>query len=198
MAKPYLLFTLHAKICGIEPPIWRRVEVEGGDSLRKLHHILQAAFGWHDAHLHEFEIGDNRYVMMDIEDMLEFMDPKTTFDDRKVKLEKVAYQDLRFIYRYDFGDCWDHDVVVEKVEIVNAEPDGCAYVVAGARACPPEDVGGPGGYQRFLETIRDRLRSEEARDLRRWAGRDFDAELFDRRAANAALERMTANGWGRR
>ena len=53
-----------------------RVKVEGGDSLRKLHHILQAAFGWHDAHLHKFEMGDNRYVMMDIDEMLELMDPK--------------------------------------------------------------------------------------------------------------------------
>lgn len=115
-----------------------------------------------------------------------------------MKLEKVAYQDLRFVYKYDFGDRWDHDVVVEKVEVVNAERDGCAYVVAGARACPPEDVGGPRGYQRFWETIRERPRSQEARDLRRWAGQDSDVELFDRRAANAAQVRMAANGWGRR
>ena len=90
MAKSYRLFTLHVQIRDIDPPIWRRVQVEGGESLRKLHHILQAAFGWHDAHLHEFEINGSAYVMMDIEDMLEFMDPEKTFDDRRVKLEKVA------------------------------------------------------------------------------------------------------------
>jgi hypothetical protein len=198
MAKSYRLFTLHVQIRDVEPPIWRRIQVEGGESLRRLHHILQAAFGWHDAHLHEFEIDDDRYVMTDIEDMLEFMDPEKTFDDRKAKLEKVAYEDLRFVYLYDFGDCWHHDVAVENVEIVSTEPYGCAYVIAGARACPPEDVGGPGGYQRFLDTIREQPRSKEARDLKRWAGHDFDAELFDRRAANAALLRMASNGWGRK
>jgi len=198
MTKPYRLFTLHVQIRDIDPPIWRRVQVEGGDSLRKLHHILQAALGWHDAHLHEFEIDGKAYVMMDIEDMLEFMDPEKTFDDRKVKLEKVAHEGLRFVYKYDFGDCWDHDIVVEKIDIVKTEPYGCAHIVAGARACPPEDVGGPHGYQRFLETLREHPKSEEARDLRLWAGRDFDAELFDRRAANAALLRMASNGWGRK
>ena len=198
MAKSYRLFTLHVQIRDIDPPIWRLVQVEGGESLRKLHHILQAAFGWHDAHLHEFEIDGNAYVMTDVEDMLEFMDPKKTFDDRKVKLEKVAREDSHFVYKYDFGDCWDHDVVVEKIDTVKTEPYDCAYIVAGARACPLEDVGGPHGYQRFLETLREQPESEEARDLRRWAGRDFDAEVFDRRAANAALLRMASNSWGRK
>ena len=137
MAKSYPLFTLHAQIRDIEPPIWRRVQVEGGESLRKLHHILQAAFGWQDAHLHEFVIDGKAYVMMDVEDMLEFMDPKTTFDDRKVKLEKVANQDSRFVYKYDFGDGWDHDVVVEKIDIVKTEPYGCAHIVAGRYAKKP-------------------------------------------------------------
>jgi hypothetical protein len=88
--------------------------------------------------------------------------------------------------------------VVEKIDVLKAEPDGCAYVVAGARACPPEDVDGPHGYQRFLETLREQPESKEAHDLRRWTGRDFDAELFDRRVANAALLRMASNGWGGR
>ena len=104
MAKPYRLFTLHAQIRDIDPPIWRRVQVEGGESLRKLHHILQAAFGWHDAHLHEFEIDGKAYVMTDIEDMLEFMDPDKTFDDRKVKLEKVR---ISVNVTADFGNVTD-------------------------------------------------------------------------------------------
>ncbi|MEX3960556.1 hypothetical protein C9I57_28190 [Trinickia symbiotica] len=90
MAKSYRLFTLHAQIRDIDPPISRRVQVQGGESLRKLHDILQAAFGWHDADLHEFEVNDKAYVVMDVGHMLEFMDSKKKFDDRKVKVSRCA------------------------------------------------------------------------------------------------------------
>ena len=196
MAKPYQLYTLHVQIRDITPLIWRRVQVEGFDSLRKLHHILQAAFGWTDSHLHEFEIDDKTYAMFDHDDVLVSMDPDNTFDDRKTKLQKVAYPGLTFLYKYDFGDGWEHDIAVEKVEFIEGEPQGCAYIVAGERACPPEDVGGPFGYQEFLDSLREQPESEEDNDYRRWAGPDFDAELFDRRAANAALLRMAWNRWG--
>lgn len=196
MAKSFRLYTLHAQIRDINPPIWRRIQIEGFDSLRRLHHTLQAAFGWTDSHLHEFEIDDKTYAMFELDDVLESMDPDNTFDDRKTKLEKAAYPGVRFVYKYDFGDCWEHDIVVEKVEIIEGEPRGCPHVIAGARACPPEDVGGPFGYQEFLDTLHEHPESEEVNDYRRWAGHDFDAELFDRRAANATLLRMAWNRWG--
>ncbi|MFL9994206.1 plasmid pRiA4b ORF-3 family protein [Paraburkholderia sediminicola] len=196
MAKFYQLYTLRVQIRDINPPIWRRVRVEGFESLRKLHHILQAAFGWTASHLHEFEIDDKTYAMFDLDDVLDSMDPDNTFDDRKTRLQKVAYPGVSFLYKYDFGDGWEHDIVVEKIEPIECEPDGCAHILAGARACPPEDVGGPFGYQGFLDTLRERPDSEEAKDYRRWVGEDFDAELFDRRAANATLLRMAWNRWG--
>jgi hypothetical protein len=196
MAKSYQLYTLRVEIRGVSPPIWRRVQVEGFDSLRKLHHILQAAFGWTGSHLHDFKINDKTYAMLDLDDALDGMDPNKIFDDRKTRLQKVAYLGLNFVYNYDFGDGWEHDIVVEKVEPIDGEPYGCAQILAGARACPPEDVGGPFRYQDILDTLHKRPRSEEAKDYLRWAGEDFDAELFDRRAANAALLRMAWNRWG--
>jgi hypothetical protein len=196
MAKSFTLYTLHVQIRDVSPPVWRRINVEGATTLRKLHHILQAAFGWSSSHLHEYEIEHSRYAMFDIDDVLDSMDPDATFDDRKTKLQKVAYPGLRFVYEYDFGDGWNHDIVVETMKFIDGEPQGIAYISAGARACPPEDVGGPWGYENFLTTLRDEPDSEEGQRLRTWIGDGFDPEQFDRHAANATLLRMAWNRWG--
>lgn len=198
MAKSFQRYTLRVQLQHIEPPIWRRIEVEGTESLRKLHHIVQAAFGWTDRHLHDFLIDGNTYAMFEVDDVLDFANPDTTFDDRKIRLHKVVQLGSRVLYRYDFGDGWDHDIVVEKVETIEREPWGVATVIDGARACPPEDVGGPPGYAAFLDALQNHPESEEAEHYRSWVGPGFDAELFDLRAANAALLRMAANRWGTR
>lgn len=196
MTKSFTLYTLRAQIRDISPPIWRRIQVEGFISLRKLHHILQAAFGWSGSHLHEYEIEYNRYARFEDDDVLESMDPDATFDDRKTKLQKVLWPGLSFVYEYDFGDGWKHDIVVETMEFIESEPQGVAHIVAGERACPLEDVGGPWGYENLLSALRGHSRSEEAKELRVWAGEGFDPEMFDRRAANAVLLRMAWNRWG--
>lgn len=89
MAKSFQRFTLHVQLQHIDPPIWRRIEVEGTESLRKLHHILQAAFGWEDTHLHDFLIDGMAYAMFEVDDVLDFADPGTSADDQKVRLQKV-------------------------------------------------------------------------------------------------------------
>ncbi|MEK7914882.1 plasmid pRiA4b ORF-3 family protein [Burkholderia contaminans] len=198
MPKSFQRFTLNVTLQHIDPPIWRRIEVEGTESLRKLHHILQAAFGWEDTHLHDFLIDGMTYAMFEVDDVADFADPDTTADDRKVRLQTVLKPGSRFVYRYDFGDGWNHNVVVEKMETVDSEPWGEAQVIDGARACPPEDVGGPRGYQAFLDTLSHDPDSEQAARYRNWIGPGFDAELFDLRAANAALLRMASNRWGNR
>ncbi|HDR8983170.1 plasmid pRiA4b ORF-3 family protein [Burkholderia vietnamiensis] len=198
MAKSFQRYTLHVQLLYIEPHIWRRIVVEGPDSLRKLHHILQAAFGWEDTHLHDFLIDGKTYAQFDIEAGLEFMDLTKTFDDRKAKLGKVLRPDSRIIYRYDFGDGWDHQIVIENIETIEDESWGESRVIDGARACPPEDVGGAPGYEMFLTTLRDSPDSEEADHYRQWIGPGFDPELFDIRAANAALMRLATNRWGNR
>ncbi|VWC56502.1 plasmid pRiA4b ORF-3 family protein [Burkholderia contaminans] len=198
MAKSFQRLTLNAALQHIDPPIWRRIEVEGTESLRKLHHILQAAFGWEDSHLHDFLIDGMTYAMFEVDDVMDFADPSTTADDRKIRLQTVLKPGSRFIYRYDFGDGWNHNVVVEKMETVESEPWGEAQVIDGARACPPEDVGGPRGYEAFLDTLSRDPDSEQAARYRNWIGPGFDAELFDLRAANAALLRMASNRWGNR
>lgn len=199
MVKQYRIITLHIEINGIVPPVWRRIAVDGDLSLRALHHIIQAAFGWTDAHLHEFRVEGKTYSMLDNEHVLEggFDDDEEMLDDRKGKLNRLLYPGQRFTYQYDFGDNWVHAIKVEAIE-QRPEPMGSAWVIDGRRACPPEDVGGIPGYDEFVNTLKEDPASQEAMDYLRWVGGSFDAELFDRRMANAALLRMAWNGWGRK
>jgi hypothetical protein len=195
MAKRAHIITLHVSIDLVVPPVWRRIEVDADITLRNLHHILQAAFGWTTSHLHEFEIEHVTYAMLDDEYLHELIEVPYAppLDDRKTKLGRLVYRGQRFIYLYDFGDSWRHTIHVESIAEW-PEKLGYANVTDGAGACPPEDVGGPYGYRKFLEAIKRRLRTPEGRELLDWAGGKFDANVFDKRAANAALLRMASNG----
>ncbi|AKK24613.1 plasmid pRiA4b ORF-3 family protein [Pandoraea oxalativorans] len=197
MAKSFQRFTLHVQLEHIEPPIWRRIEVEGTESLRKLHHILQAAFGWEDAHPYSFVVDGTTYARPDVDDMPHSADPPTLADDRKVRLHKILKPGAQLRYWYDFGDGWEHAIFVETMATIESEPWGAAQIVEGARACPPEDVGGPPGYEAFLRALRHDPQGDEAAQYRSWVGPGFDAEQFDLRAANATLRRMAANRWGK-
>lgn len=197
MAQQAKIITLYIELEEIVPPIWRRIVVDDDITLRALHHIIQAAFGWADSHLHEFNIEGRAYAMLDNENVLEIIEDRDMpGDDRKGKLQKLIYPGQRLDYQYDFGDNWRHTIKVEKIDVV-AEKMGSAHIIDGQRAAPPEDVGGVSGYEDFLTEIQDPS-SEQGRDYLRWVDGSFDPELFDRRAANNALLRMAWNGWGKK
>lgn len=186
------LYCLRIELEGIAPAIWRRIWIEGNASLIKLHHTIQAAMGWTDAHLHEFQIGGVIYATPHSEDAPD----RVIVDERRVRLDKVLTRISRFGYMYDFGDDWQHTLTVEKVVPLPEHWRGCAYLEAGERACPPEDAGGPYSYQEFLDRLTKNPRHKEVREFLSWAGQDFDPNRFDRHAANAALLRMAWNQWG--
>jgi hypothetical protein len=152
-----LVYQLKITLRDIKPPVWRRVQVKDC-TLAQLHDIIQTCMGWDDAHLHEFEIGGERYG-----DPLQWQDDfggeMEVGNEGKVKLSQVVDQGLKkFGYVYDMGDNWGHTIQVEKV--LDAEP-GVRYprCVAGKRACPPEDCGGPWGYGDFLQAIQSGMRN---------------------------------------
>ena len=190
------LYTLRIELQPDElhPLTWRQLQVDGRISLGKLHHFIQAAFGWTDAHLHEFVINGRTFATPDRED--EFYQREVE-DERQAFLNRLVSYGSAFLYRYDFGDNWEHFVIVEKVEQdLKSDPYGGAWIIDGAGACPPEDVGGVPGYHNFLQTLQTEPDSDEALDLLEWAGGAFDPHQFDRRAANAAIQRMLWNRWG--
>ncbi len=120
-------------------------------SLSRLHAVLQIVMGWTNSHLHQFKAGGRYYGEPDPE----FAEMLEVVDERQVRLNQIAPDvKARFVYEYDFGDSWEHELVVEK--ILSAEK-GAQYprCMDGKRACPPDDVGGVWGYQDFLEAMRD-------------------------------------------
>lgn len=193
LSKPCLI-TLRIELVGTTPLVWRRITLDGRSSFANLHHVIQSAMGWHDAHLHQFRI-NNRYIGVP--------DPESdapewhTEDERKVFLNRVLTDDAVFTYLYDFGDGWEHRLLVEEYDDSDDLRcgDGDAWVDAGERACPPEDCGGVGGFQDFLEKLEDEPYSDESKELREWAGLDYDPARFDRQAANAAIKRLLWNRW---
>jgi len=168
---PDRVYQLKATIVGTKPPVWRRLLVSETTTLANLHEILQAAFGWWDCHLHEFEIGGARYGADDGDGW--GAPPK---DERRARLGTVASERSVLKYVYDFGDDWEHKVVVEKILPAEA---GANYpaCIGGRRACPPEDCGGVWGYEEFLAAISD-PEHDEHDSMLEWVGGEFDPGAF--------------------
>jgi hypothetical protein len=179
------IYQIKVTLDGIHPPIGRRILVPGNITLLKLHDIIQIVMGWEDYHLHMFTI--EGVIYGDPEDD-EYGD-LGTLDEANVKLSQVINgEKQRFMYEYDFGDSWDHTLLVEKI----LPPEGGIHYpicVKGKRACPPEDVGGVRGYENFLEAISD-PRHDEHEEYLMWVGGEFDPEAFDLEKVNAQLRSM--------
>lgn len=184
------LYLLHVQLAEIEPPVWRRVAVPGPHTLHALHGILQAVMPWQDCHLYQFEISGTRYEDPNPDDR----DPSVP-DPRAITLDQlVLVQGSRFQYTYDFGDDWLHDLTVEGA--VPLPRDVMLPVcLGGARAAPPDDCGGIGGYEELIAAAR-RPQSAAAREFREWLGRVYDPEELDLAAINARLSHGAP--WGGR
>jgi hypothetical protein len=165
-----------------KPPVWRRVLVPATIRLNRLHDVIQIAMGWEDSHLHAFEAGGVDYGPPDAE--LGHVDERRTAIGRLIREPGD-----RMRYVYDFGDHWQHDVVVEKV--LAAEPDARYPVcLTGKGRCPPEDCGGAWGYADLRETLADPTHDEHT-DMLEWLGlecaAEFDPHAFDADDVNLAL-----------
>jgi hypothetical protein len=184
-ADPTTLFQFKITLLESKPSIWRRIQVKDC-TLDKLHEHIQTAMGWTNSHLNQFKIGEQLYgdpLLMD-ENFEEFVykdSTKTLLSDIVPKNSKQ----FRFLYEYDFGDSWEHEVLFEGCPMIEADRQ-YPLCLEGERACPPEDVGGIGGYEAFLETIDD-PDHEEHEDMLRWAGGKFDPKTFDANAATKAM-----------
>jgi hypothetical protein len=172
---PHEVFQLKATLLGTMPPIWRRLLVPANLTLAQLHDVLQAAMGWQDCHMHEFCAGRRHFGKPNPEDRLMGMPPME--DERTVHLSDILGRvGAKAIYTYDFGDSWEHGILLEKR--LPADP-GTAYPVCtgGERACPPEDCGGIGGFYNLLDALGDPTH-EQHDELQDWVGDTYDPEVF--------------------
>lgn len=180
------VYQLKITLLDSKPPIWRRVLVTSDTTLHKLHGIIQDTMGWTNSHLHQFILNEEYYSQP------EFGLAEEGFEVKNEKSAKLGRLNLlegsRFIYEYDFGDSWHHEIVIEK----RLQPDALMIYpvcIAGKRACPPEDCGGVWGYENFLDAIRRKSHPEHEETLT-WIGGAFDPEAFDLNRVNQALRRF--------
>lgn len=179
------IYQLKITLEDVHPPVWRRLRVTDTITLPKLHNVLQIVMGWEDSHLHQYQTGDVSYCIPDPD----FPDPPGTRDERRVKLRTLLPGPGAFlIYEYDFGDSWRHRVEVEQA--LPFDPAAKLPVcLDGARACPPEDVGGPPGYEAFLQAYLDRSHPDH-HAMQDWMGAGFQPERFNLRQVNTRLKRL--------
>jgi hypothetical protein len=178
------IYQIKVTLLGTKPPIWRRLQVPADLTLAELHNMLQIAMGWEDGHMHEFRVGQRRFGRPEPADP--FMRMNRTESERTARLSTVLGRTgAKMIYTYDFGDSWEHGIVLEKQ--LPAGPD-ITYPVCtdGKLACPPEDCGGIPGFYDLLDALDD-PNHERHEELTDWIGDDFDPQAFSVDSVNQRL-----------
>lgn len=174
-----IVLELDITLLHTRPAIWRRVQVPPRLNFHELHCVVQLAMGWYNCHLYQFILGDRHEFMT----LPSEFDWQTPIDSRTVLVgDYLADNGEKIAYEYDFGDGWMHEIKVRNV--LDADP-ALSYprLVAGERACPPEDCGGPWGFAELVEAMK-KPRTKAYRELVEWLGEPFDPEAFDAEEVN--------------
>jgi hypothetical protein len=165
-----VIVQIKVKLLGVsKPPVWRRLQLRADTRLDHLHEMIVAAFGWQDYHMHVFASGPDEFGVPD---------PELGFaDERRVSLgELIGGVGDQLRYTYDFGDDWQHEIVVE--DLLDADPEiHYPILVAAKGACPPEDCGGPWGYAELKEIVAD-ASHEQHQQMLDWLGLE-NSSAFD-------------------
>lgn len=138
------IYHLRVTLRDVSPLVWRRLLVRSDTTIAQLHDVLQIAMGWEDAHLQQFRIHGKAYGVYH-EGGMTFADNPHTVRLADFRLRKGE----RFVYEYDFGDFWQHDIRLEQMGPPTTRVHYPVCTV-GSGDCPPEDCGGPAGYAAFL------------------------------------------------
>lgn len=175
------VFQFKITLRGIKPPIWRRILVPETYSFWDLHVAIQSAMGWRNLHLHDFEIMNPKNGEIDtIGIITEEDNPHDSYryDTCKKKIARYFLDENRKArYRYDFGDGWEHNIVLEKI-LPKLIGEKYPQIIGGARMCPPEDCGGHPGYERFVTIMRD-PKDPAYRRMLAWYGGAYDPESWN-------------------
>jgi len=181
------IYQIQIALRGFKPKIWRRILIPSDLLLSDFHKIIQTTMGWTNSHLHQF-IKNRTFYSVKYPD-----DDTWDIDNVDYKKEKTRISDLlrtekdKIIYEYDFGDGWEHDIILEKILPVDNDIK-YPICVAGKMNCPPEDCGGVWGYFQMLEVLKQPAH-EEYENIIEWLGGEFDPQYFDKDEINELLRR---------
>ena len=159
--------------------VWRTVQVSASVTLHDLHQVLQRVFAWDDYHLHEFLVGSHRYGSNPDPDFA-----PDTMEDVDIRLDECMREGTVVQYMYDFGDGWEVEITVKEL-LAPETGRPRVELLDGAGDPPPEDCGGPWGYNNLIKVLGDPDHPEYA-ELREWAG-DFQPGSFDLEAVAARV-----------
>jgi hypothetical protein len=179
------IYQIKVTLLGTKPPIWRRLLVPASMTLAKLHDVLQTAMGWAGGHMHEFRTADRHFGMPDPEDRSMGMQVE---NERSIRLSSVLRRaGAKLIYTYDFGDNWEHAVVLEKLLPAQLSLDlEYPICIDGKLACPPDDCGGIPGYYELIEALAD-PEHDRHEEISEWISDGFDPQAFSVENVNRML-----------
>lgn len=181
------ILQLKISLKGSNPRIWRRFLVEDSISFHRLHVIIQKVMGWENYHLYEFGVNNTQLGQID----LDALDSNPELEDsEKIQLsEYINEKKQKISYLYDFGDNWEHLVVVEKI-LEKDNSQRYPICLDGERNGPPEDAGGTWGYSDKLKIRKNKNHPRYKELIVEWLGEDFDPEKFDLDEINKKLQRI--------
>jgi hypothetical protein len=176
--------TLRIELKDSDPLIWRELEVPTSVTLKVLHDIVQVAMGWFDDHLWEFTLDDRRYGLPSDEDW----GTGPLYDATKVRLRDILKpRSTRIDYLYDFGDNWEHRLIITRVR--QGDPGlGYPRYLGGERNAPPEDCGGIPGFYDMLAILADQDHPDHA-EIAEWLD-EYDPHTIDEIPMQYALSRI--------
>lgn len=191
-----LAFDLRVSLRYVQPEVWRLVRVPHDVRMDRLHRVLQAAFGWTNSHLHQFPLIDAKG---DVTGYVGEPDPdspgvslglRTPTQDETKRLLKNFFGKSgdRIGYEYDFGDSWLHEIALAAVHEQTARLT-TPLCLDGGRAAPPEDCGGPPGFEHLLDVL-NKPKHREYAEMRDWVGGEYDPAAFDLAGINRVLARL--------
>lgn len=184
---PKKIYQIQIALQGSKPKIWRRVLIPSDLLLSEFHMIIQITMGWTNSHLHHF-IQDRTFYTVRRQDD-DWWDEMNNVDYKKIKISDLLQKEKeKIIYEYDFGDGWEHDIVLEKIVPIDNQSK-YPICLAGKMNCPPEDCGGVWGYSDMLEVLQD-PEHENYESYIEWIGEEFDPEYFDKNEVNILLRQQ--------
>jgi hypothetical protein len=182
-------FQINISLNYSNPTIWRQIHLHKSHTFFELHHIIQITMGWHNYHMYEFNVEGYRIGAIYEDEKVDGFDNNNLLDSATTKLCDVVSSVGDVIkYEYDFGDSWEHTIVVEAFLIASSER---AYpmCIAGEMACPPEDSGGIYGHYSNLEILKDK-KHPHYKQTKIWMPRGYNPDKFNIDKINKKLDKL--------
>ena len=179
------IFQIQIALKNFKPKIWRRILIRSDMPLSDFHKVIQTTMGWTNSHLHQFIKDGTFYTVRLSEDSMWNEMNNVDYSGKRIK-DLLSTEKDKIVYEYDFGDGWEHDLILEKI-LTNADDISTPVCTAGKQNCPPEDCGGVWGYADMLEIL-DNPKHEEHETYIEWLGGEFNPDQFDKDKVNELLK----------